>query len=134
MTIIEGYFDEIHFNECKIRGFEFIGRDLIIDIISYLYISRNHPLSGTLKSTDPCRLIFKNVISSVRLFDEYDESIPGRYKPEKKIIDKLNNITNLDDEIISDEYYIEGFLQSPKGWLTWDICAEKFYLDNLKNQ
>jgi hypothetical protein len=33
-----------------------------------------------------------------------------------------------------EEYCIEGFLLNPKkGWVTFDIIAEEFYLDDLKD-
>lgn len=134
MTIIEGYFEELDFSQSNIESFEFIDSDLIVNIISCLDISQKHPLfEKRMTWKEPCRIIFEKVVSSVRLFYEYDENSPDNYKPVRKIIDQVNYVYNPDEDLAFEEFDIEGLLQSPKGWLSWEICAEKFYLDDLKD-
>ena len=131
MTIVKGYYDEIHFTESNINGFEFLDGDLIIDIESGLAIYGEHPLADSLKMSEPCRLIFKNVTSSQRDLDIYagDPKKDG-FKETKTIIDELN----VPSHKLSQEYGVEGvLLKEPIAWIDWKITAEEFYLDDLKN-
>ena len=131
MTIIRGYFDDLHFPECKIQSFEFHGRDLIVNIKSGLEIYPPHPLSVSQSFEEPCKLVIKGVKFSRQSFNEYDEHLK-HYEPAKEFTNKheLNSTAKPDS---CEEYLIEGFLLNPKGWLTWDIFAEDFYLDDLKD-
>jgi hypothetical protein len=131
MALVKGYFDELHFTESNISGFEFLGNDLIIHIESGLAIYGEHPLSDSQTMSEPCHLIFKNVIFSERTLNIYagDPKIDG-FKGRQKIIDDVNQAAN--DKKNYQEYSIEGVLQTPKAWVTWDIVAEEFYIDDLK--
>lgn len=132
MAIVKGYYDEIHFTESSINGFEFVDRDLIINIESGLTIYGEHPLADSLKTTEPCRLIFKNVISSQRDLDIYagDPKTDG-FKERKTITDDVNS--SLSPKSYQ-EYGVEGvLLTEPKAWIDWKITAEDFYVDDLKN-
>jgi hypothetical protein len=131
MTYIQGYFDELHFTESNISGFEFLESDLVITIDSGLVIYGEHPLTDSHKMSDPCRLVFKNIVSSKRYLDIYagDPKVDG-FKESKTIID---NISPVSVGLPCKEYSLEGLLLDPKAWLTWDILAEDFYLDDLKD-
>lgn len=139
MTVVKGYFDELHFTESNIEKFEFIGCDLIVNIMFGLAIFRSHPLFGKHKFSETCKVIFKNVVFSKILIDEYDEYSTSEgfkafngFKDEKEIIHQLEckSAANVNYE----EYGIEGVLQHPKAWVTWDIMAEEFYLDDLNEK
>lgn len=139
MTVVKGYFDELHFTESNIEKFEFIKCDLIVNIKSGLTIFRSHPLSSTHKFAESCKVIFKNVVFSRLIIDEYDESTTSNgskasnsFKEEKKIIHQLD--CKPEANVNYEEYGIEGLLLHPKSWVTWDIVAEEFYLDDLKEQ
>lgn len=132
MAIVKGYYDEIHFPESNISGFEFVDGDLIIDIESGLAIYGEHPLADSLKMSKPCRLILKNVTSSQRDLDIYagDPKTDG-FKERKVITDEIN--LQLTPESCQ-EYVVEGvLLTEPQAWTTWTITAEEFYVDDLKN-
>lgn len=131
MTIIKGYYDEIHFTESNISGFEFVDGDLIINIESGLVVGEEHPLADSLKMSEPCRLIFQNVTSSQRDLDIYagDPKTDG-FRESKTIVDDVNSVLSSES---SQEYGIEGvWLTEPKAWITWDISAESFCVDDLK--
>lgn len=133
MTIIEGYIDEFDFSQCSIAGFSFLDRNLIVNIDRHLSLLENHPLCDR-DWTKSCQLIFTKVITSVREFYEYDESLPRGYKPARKIVDRVNYTANLEDNIVFEDFYLEGvLLKYPQGWLSWEIRAEKFYFDDLKD-
>lgn len=132
MAIVKGYYDEIHFPESKIDGFKFVAGDLIINIESGLAIYGEHPLANSLKMTEPCRLIFKNVTFSQRDLDVYagDPKIDG-FKETKSITDDVEQSLS---PKLSQEYIVEGvLLTKPQAWVTWKIIAEDFYVDDLKD-
>ncbi len=131
MTYIRGYFDDLHFTESNISGFQFSGKDLVITIDSGLAIYDEHPLKDHHRMSDPCRLVFKNVVSSQRHLDIYagDPKTDG-FRESKTVTDKLNNDSTSQSY---EEYSLEGVLLQPKAWVTWDILAEDFYLDDLKD-
>ncbi|WP_282020900.1 hypothetical protein [Planomicrobium okeanokoites] len=60
------YFEEMNFHDCFITSVQAASSDLSVEL-DYIYISEKHPLNpnAAAKSTDRCRLIFKDV-SSVR--------------------------------------------------------------------
>lgn len=125
MTIVEGYYDELHWTECNIESFKFIGCDLEVYIKSGLEVYGEHPLSNTHNSKEPFKVIFSNVISSIRSLNEYDENYNySRFKGEKKIVDKLHNQQKSD--INYEDYSIEGVWLNPKGWLDWKILDRTF--------
>ncbi|RKZ39915.1 MAG: hypothetical protein DRR16_31665 [Candidatus Parabeggiatoa sp. nov. 3] len=131
MALVKGYFDELHFTESTISDFKFLGNDLIIHIESGLAIYGEHPLSGNLTMSESCHVIFKNVIFSERDLDIYagDPKTDG-FKGTQKIIDDVNQPAT---DKNYQEYSIEGvLLQKPTAWVTWDIVAEEFYIDDLK--
>jgi hypothetical protein len=128
MTIVADHFEDLHFTESKIERFEFIRNDLIVYIKSGLEVYDPHPLAKTYKFTNTCKIIFKNVKSSKRIFDRYDEISKNYIQPEEIVED-----FKLDSPSIHENYSIEGFLLKPQGWITWEIEAEEFYLDDLKN-
>lgn len=132
MSIVKGYYDEIHFTESNISGFEFVDKDLIINIKSGLAIYGEHPLADSLKMTEPCRLMFKNVASSQRYLAIYagDPKVDG-FKERKIITDELNSSPSSES---SQEYGVEGvLLTEPQAWVDWKITAEEFYVDDLKD-
>jgi hypothetical protein len=130
--IVKENFDDLQFTESNISGFQFSGNDLMVDIHSGLEIYGNHPLSETHKTSDPCRLIFKNVVSSKRILDIYagDPKTDG-FKESQTIIDETPISQKTENSY--EDYLVEGVLYEPKSWLTWFITAESFYLDNLKD-
>ena len=131
MSIVRGYYDEIHFTESNISGFEFVDQDLIINIESGLAIYGEHPLADSLKMSEPCRLIFKNVASSQRYLAVYagDPKTDG-FIERKIITDDINQSVSLES---SQEYGVEGvLLTKPQAWVDWKITAEDFYVDDLK--
>ena len=131
MAIVKGYYDEIHFPESNISGFEFVDGDLIINIESGLAIYGEHPLANSLKMSEPCRLILKNVTSSQRYLAIYagDPKVDG-FRERKTITDDVNQ--SLSPESCQ-EYVVEGvLLTEPQAWTTWTITAEEFYVDDLK--
>lgn len=133
MTIVKGYYDEIHFTESNISGFEFVDGDLIINIKSGLAIYGEHPLADSLKMSEPCRLIFKNVTSSQRELDIYagDPKTDG-FKETKAITDEINSNSSFASKSCQ-EYGVEGiFITEPLAWVDWRITAEEFYVDDLK--
>ena len=120
-----GYFDPLHFTESNIGDFKKVERDLIVDVISGIYIFGEHPLKGELKPSDPCILIFKDVVSSCRKISLYTS-------------DRKNFTGEILAEEMSDEplrgraykkYSIEGVSSFPPGWLIWDIEAASFSLE-----
>lgn len=133
MTIVKGYYDELHWTECDIESFKFIGCDLEVYIKLGLEVYGEHPLSNTHNPKKPCKVIFSDVISSVRLLNEYDKDLNfNGFKGAKRIIDKLDNKQKFG--IKYEDYSIEGVWLEPKSWLTWDIIAQDFYLDDLKDK
>ena len=131
MATIRGYYDEIYFTESNINKFEFVDNDLIIDIESGLIVSGEHPLADSLKMSDSCRLIFQNVTSSRRDLYIYagDPKVDG-FKESKTITDDVNSALLSKS---SHEYNVEGvLLKEPKAWISWNIVAEDFYIDDLK--
>jgi hypothetical protein len=132
MTIVEMDFDDIHFTESNIAGFEFSQSDLIINFDSGLEIYGNYP-NDIHNVSEPCRLIFKNVSFSRRKLDIYagDPRIDG-FKGSETIIDELPAHHN-SDHLLLTEYSIEGVFLEPKSWITWDIVAQDFCFDNLKD-
>jgi len=130
MAIIKGYFDEFNFPECKIEKFEFIGEDLIVNIKSELAVYPPHPLAGKHKFLDPCKVEFQNIKYSRQTFNEYDDKT-GKYKEEQEFIREFSQ--GVKPNIKYEEYFIDGFLLNPKGWVTFEIIAEEFYFDNLKD-
>lgn len=132
MAIVKGYYDEIHFTNSNIDGFKFVGKDLIINIKSGLAIYGRHPLADSLKTSDSCRLIFKNVTLSQRDLDIYagNPKTDG-FKESKTIVDNLNPTSSYKS---LQEYGVEGvLLTEPKAWVDWKIVAEDFYVDDLKD-
>jgi hypothetical protein len=55
------HFEELNFHDCHIKSVQEASNDLIFEL-EYIYISETHPLNpnATAKSTDQCRLIFKD--------------------------------------------------------------------------
>jgi hypothetical protein len=132
MAIIKGYFEEFHFPECKIENFEFIGDNLIVNIKSELAVYPPHPLADKHKFLDPCKVEFKNIKYSRQTFDEYDEEAREYNKEEQEFITEFS--PGVTSNIEYEGYSIEGFLLNPKkGWVTFDIIAEEFYFDDLKD-
>jgi hypothetical protein len=131
MTIIKIDYDDIHFTESNISGFEFSQNDLIVNFKSGLEIYGDYP-HDIHKMSDPCRLVFKNVSSSKRILDIYagDPRVDG-FRESKTILDDLS--LHQYDDSLSMEYSVEGVLLEPKSWLTWYISAQDFFFDNLKN-
>jgi|GEM_PF-1350601 len=134
MTIIKNHFDDLHFPECKIKNFKFQGKNLIINIKSGLEIYPPHPLSASQSFEEPCKLIIRGVRLSKQSFNEYDERLK-QYGSAQELINQhnQNKFDTVAEADLYQEYLIEGFLLNPKGWLTWDILAEDFYLDDLKD-
>lgn len=132
VTIANGYFDEIHFTESNIKDFEFVDKDIIINIMSGLEIYSNHLLSSTYQSGEPCKLIFKNVSFSKQIIYDYADCLnKNKFKDKKEVVHQLDYYPN--DNVKSEDYFVEGVLQNPQAWLSWDIVAEEFYLDDLKS-
>lgn len=131
MTLIKGYYDDIHFTESNIGGFEYVENNLIIEIDSGLEIYPPHPLASSHTMADPCKLIFTNVISSKRDLDLYagDPKTDG-FKGREIIIDKASQ---LEVEEPYQEYGVEGVLLPANAWVTWEIIAEDFFVDDLRN-
>ncbi|WP_377479919.1 MAG: hypothetical protein P2A85_11425 [Microcoleus anatoxicus] len=130
MVVVKGFYEDIHFTESNISGFSFVEKDLIIKIHSGLAIYPPHPLANRHTMSEPCCLIFKNVISSQRMFSIYagDPKTDG-FKETQTISD---NVATLEPHKVYEEYGVEGVLLEPKAWISWDIVAEEFYLDDLK--
>lgn len=131
MTIVKGFYDDIHFTESNLKNFEFVDDTLIVEIDSGLGIYPPHPLASSHTMSDPCKLIFKNVRLSKRHISIYagDPKIDG-FKERKIIIDR-DTFLNVDESY--EDYSIEGVLLEPKAWISWDILAREFYVDDLKN-
>jgi hypothetical protein len=128
MTIIAGYFDDIHYPESKIESFE-IGKDsIIVNIKKGLAIYPPHPLAYILKFDEPCRIIFKCISYSKRIFNEYRDDQPKGFLRHEFI----NEFDNFDPNLQYQEYVIEGLYIEPMGWIEWDITAAEFYVDDLK--
>ena len=131
MAIVRGHYDDIHFPESNIKGFEYVDNDLIIDIESGLEIYPPHPLASSHTMADPCRLILTNVIASKRDLSIYaaNPKIDG-FKERKIIIDKA---VPVEMDRSYQEYWVEGVLLEPKAWISWEIFAREFYVDDLRN-
>jgi len=130
MSIVKGYFDDLHFPECKIESFEITQDSITVHIKKGLAIYPPHPLSTTSKFDDPCKVIFKGVISSKRVFNEYNEGQTKGFK-QHLYTNEFNSTYNANIEY--PEYFIEGLLIKPLGWIEWEITAAEFYIDDLKN-
>jgi hypothetical protein len=131
MAIIKGYFDEFHSPECKIEKIEFLGEDLIVNIKSELEVYPPHLLAEKHKFLDPCKVEFKSIKYSRQTFNKYDQKTGKYKKEEQEFIREFSQ--GVKPNIKYKEYFIEGFLLNPKGWVTFDIIAEEFYLDKLKD-
>jgi len=84
------------------------------------------------KFLDPCKVEFKNIKYSRQTFDEYDEEAREYNKEEQEFITEFS--PGVTSNIEYEGYSIEGFLLNPKkGWVTFDIIAEEFYCDDLKD-
>ncbi|MEC4806961.1 MAG: hypothetical protein SAJ72_22105 [Jaaginema sp. PMC 1080.18] len=130
MTIVKGYFDEFHPTECNIENFEIIERDLIINVKSNLEIYPPHPLADTHKFENSCKVIFKNIKYLRRRLSEYQEN-KKKYKKRQEFVTEFNQ--KLNTNIQYNNYGFEGFLLNPPGWLDFEVIAEEFYFDDLKN-
>jgi len=128
MVLAKGYFEELHFPESNINGFEILDNDVIIDIHSGLEVYPPHPLANSHTMSDPCRLIFKNVVSFRRTLSVLAGNSQG-FKEHQTVIDKVNDPIG---GVAYEEYCVEGVLLEPKVWISWDIVAEEFYFDDLK--
>ncbi|MBD2743748.1 hypothetical protein [Coleofasciculus sp. FACHB-1120] len=130
MVLVKGFYDDIHFTESNISGFNIVGNDLMIDIHSGLEIYPPHPLANSHTMSAPCCLIFKNVVSSQRTFSIYagDPKKDG-FKETKKVFDK---VSEPEPNKAYEEYGVEGVLLEPKAWISWKIIAEEFSVDDLK--
>lgn len=133
MTVVKGYFDELHFTESNIEKFDIVGSDIVVHILSGLEIYGSHPLSSTHQRSEPCQLRFKNVVLSQLIIDEYAGN-PNQdgFKERREIIHQLDNLEQSD--IKYEDYSLEGILQDPQAWIDWYITAEEFYLDDLKGE
>lgn len=131
MTRVKGYFEEVHLTECKISSFEFVNSDLIVHIAKGLDIYKPHPLATVLKISDPCEIIFTNIISSHLTLNIYagDPRKDG-FKEERKIVHKINLNSTIESK--TEDFFIEGVLLDPLSWASWDIVAENVYIDDLK--
>jgi len=130
MSIIKGYFDDVHFPECKIESFEITQDSITVNIKKGLEIYPPHPLSAISKFDEPCKVIFKEVISSKRIFNEYNEEQTKGFRQHL-----FNNEFDYSciHSVDYSEYLIEGLLIKPLGWIEWEITAAEFYIDDLKD-
>lgn len=130
MVLVKGYYDDIHSPESNISGFKFMNNELIINIHSGLEIYPPHPLANSHQMSEPCQLIFKNVVLSERALAIYagDPRTDG-FKEHKTINDCISKPI---PGIVYEEYWIDGVLLEPKAYISWRIVAEEFYLDDLK--
>jgi len=130
MSIIKGHFDDLHFPECNIESFEIAQDSITVSIKKGLEIYPPHPLSSTSKFDDPCKVIFKGVISSKRIFNEY---IKEQRKGFRQYLFNDEITCSYDSSMNYSEYFIEGLLIKPLGWIEWEITAADFYIDDLKD-
>jgi hypothetical protein len=131
MTKAKGYFDEVQMTECKISSFEFIGSDLVIYIDKGIELYKPHPLAGIISVSEPCKIIFANVMSSIIVLDIYagDPSKDG-FKEEKKVTHQVNPDCSLQPKF--EDFFVEGILLNPLSWVSWNIVAETVFIDDLK--
>jgi len=130
MSIIKGHFDDLHFPECKIESFEIAQDSITVSIKKGLEIYPPHPLSSTSKFDEPCKVIFKRVISSSRIFNEY---IKGQRKGFRQHLSNDEITCSCDASMDYFEYFIEGLFNEPLGWIMWEITAAEFYVNDLKD-
>lgn len=131
MTIVKDFFEEVSSFNSNIEYFNlnFVERKLTIYISSGLDIFPPHPLCDIHKSSEPSILLFDNVLSSKIEIYEYIEQ--GQNFKEKKIIENYFDCKN-NYTAQYEEYTFEGVLKYPNAWITGNIFASEFYLDDLK--
>jgi hypothetical protein len=125
MQIIKGYFDKLHFTECRLGVPQRISKKLIIPVRNLLPL-KGHPLSdGNIKMISG-KLIFIDASKSVRRIIEYigDPQSPDGFKDEYSIED-LYEIRAAGQGAL---YLIEGISDQPLAWTDWEIVAKGFEL------
>ncbi|MHC5614137.1 MAG: hypothetical protein ACYTXA_24860 [Nostoc sp.] len=120
----------MHFPESKIESFDITQDSITVNIKKGLEIYPPHPLSATSKFDEPCKVIFKGVISSKRIFNEYNDVQTKGFRQHL-----FNNEFDYSCDTCVDysEYLIEGLFIKPLGWIEWEITAAEFYIDDLKD-
>lgn len=129
MAIVEEYYESLCFMNCKIKKFELINNNLLVYINYGLEIFPDHPLCNVHRFSDSCVVTFRNIKSSKISIHEYTNN--GDDFKEERIVD--NNLSNsFSYKVEYDDYYIEGVLEIPHAWISGDIIAESFFLNDFK--
>jgi hypothetical protein len=131
MALVEGYFDEVGYWGAICTHVQWDGSTLIADFSKGFAVGgSSHPLAGSLKLEDPCRLIFRGVVESkLKISEALDEHNSfQRHHYER------NDLPHKKEDVQYNEYFMEGTMKAMdvEGWFTWDIVAEEFIVDDLK--
>ncbi|GAB4208406.1 MAG: hypothetical protein Fur006_67240 [Coleofasciculaceae cyanobacterium] len=129
MTIINEHFDELEFWDSARFGNPVIKDTEIIIPVHQIRVYQEHPLNNT---NEPILLpkakqIFSGVQKSERQIAEYlgDPKSGDGFKPSYKITDSHFVTTDKLGEI----FVLEGILEEPLSWITWEIESVAFFLE-----
>jgi len=129
MREIEGFFDKLFLTGSRLGCGRVEGGNLIIPV-NGLDVLAGHPLSEENYGPYEGELVFEGVVSSRRLFSEYDSDFksPKDFKATKDVIDYIPAASHLEREIIQ-EYGFEGTQNEPRAWIhEWIVHAKSFVL------
>lgn len=130
MTIVKEHFDDLGFMQSEIDKYMFANDKLTVYINSGLDIFPNHPLCNSHRSSEPCILTFENVKLYMLEIYEYKDSTAQDFKGKKIVKNDFSNLKS--DNAHYEQYSFEGVLKHPFAWISGDIFAASFYLDDLK--
>lgn len=129
MTLVEGYFDELEFWDTTYFGKPIVKDTKLIIPARNIKLYEDHPLNtkGEPILLTKSNLIFSGVQKSERVISEYigtPKSGQG-FKPSYKVVDGLFAKTNEP----TNSFYLEGILEEPLSYVTWEIESSFFYLE-----
>ncbi|HET9239219.1 MAG TPA: hypothetical protein VFO10_18305 [Oligoflexus sp.] len=138
MQKVEGHFEDLHWTECNIKKTVINRSEKNIEVwAEFLEVYPPHPFSRTCKSSDIFIAVFENVHSSKLAITEYiGDASEGQVKPTVTKVDCFREEKEESD--CGKEFSLEGVLLDDLGrkhaWISWDIVAEKFYLERKSQE
>lgn len=123
---VVGHFNDLHMTECTILGHE-IKENIITIIAKNIFVTKDHPLNKNSHGPYSGKLVFNDVSSSSRIIIEYigDPHKPDGHKEPYTICDNIIPHQSNDKQ---QNHFVEGVLNNPSSWISWDIKASSFML------
>lgn len=128
MTVIENYYDELHFTDCDL-SIESLGKDRLVIQVSNLGVLPGHPLNTTpaMIFITHCRLVFGGVRKSERSMHEYiGDPTAGIFRTPYTIVDHQSQGQAHKPGTV---YELEGVLDHPRAWVDWTIESTAFFME-----